>query len=227
MWQMEVFYIKNQNYEKRIELMKIVPLFFVFMLWTVSANACTCDWSRNFYDLCTESDVIVKFNVKDYDDYETVGGKSIPLTIVVEVLQVYKGMIPSVEMRFSGDDGLQCRKYAEHFKIGRDYYFQYNYPKEDEAPILDICGEYDLLIDNDVVQGDEYQENSTPKMSPDEFMEGLEENLGDLINPSFLPLSNLDDGTARTYSDVLLYSLFGILLLLFILLGRILIKTKH
>lgn len=194
--------------------------------WTVNANACSCDWSRNFLDLCTESDVVVQFHVKGYADYEMIGSESVPRTLVVEINQVYKGLIPSIEMRFSGDDGTLCRKYVKHFNIGGDYYFQYNNPTGIEIPILDICGEYDLLIDNDVVAGDEFQENSTQKMTSDEFQDALEDQLGDLANPSFYPLSNLNDGTARTYSNALLYTLFGVLVLLIAFFVRVLNKSR-
>lgn len=207
--------------------MKILTLFFVLMAWTSSANACTCDWSRNFLELCTESDVVIKFKAMGYDDYEDIGGKSIPLTLQVEVLAVYKGLISSVEMQFLGDNGMLCRKYADHFKIGRDYYFQYDYPLGDELPILDICGEYDLLSDHEGIEGDEWQENSTAKMSHEEFMDTLEEKLSDSASASYYPLANLNDGSARTYSDALLYSLFGVLILLIAFFVRVLNKSRR
>jgi hypothetical protein len=206
--------------------MKIVSLFFAFSLWAINANACKCDWSRNFLELCSESDVVIKFEAKGYEDYQEMGSESTPLTLVVEVVEVYKGLISGVEMRFSGNDGTLCRKYADHFKIGRDYYFQYNYPTEGQNPILDICGEYALLLDYDGVEGDEYQENSTPKMTEEEFLTALEENLGDAASPSNRPSSNLNDGTARTFSDALLYTLFGVLILLLALFGRVLYKSR-
>ncbi|MDG1913181.1 MAG: hypothetical protein P8I55_01160 [Crocinitomix sp.] len=206
--------------------MKIISLFFVFSLWTLSANGCGCDWSRNFLELCSESDAVIKFKVKGYEDYQEMGSESNPLTSVVEVLAVYKGLISGEEMRFSGNDGTLCRKFARDFKIGRDYYFQYNYPNDGETPILDLCGEYALLSDYDGVQGDEYQENSTPKMTEEEFMTALEENLGESASASNRPSSNLNDGTARTFSDALLYSLFGVLILLLALFGRVLYRSR-
>ncbi|NOQ71868.1 MAG: hypothetical protein GQ574_07700 [Crocinitomix sp.] len=206
--------------------MKILSLFFVLSLWTFSANACTCDWSRNFLELCTESDVVLKFKAQGYEDYDKTGIADKPFTLVVEILEVYKGQIPSLEMRFEGDNGMLCRKYADHFKIGREYFFQYNYPETDKLPILDICGEFDLLITGENVQGSEWQDNSTPKMTLDEFEDELETELADLLNPSYRPLSNFNDGTARGYSDFLLFFLFGVFALLLFLFVRVLVRSR-
>ncbi len=206
--------------------MKILSLFFVLILWTFSANACTCDWSSNFFELCKESDVVLKFKAQGYEEYDKTNVNDRPFVLVVEILEVYKGLISGVEMRFEGDDGMQCRKYADHFKIGREYFFQYNYPVENELPILDICGEFDLLIDGDDVAGSEWQENSTPKMTLDEFEDELETLLDTSLNATYRPLSNLNDGSARTYSDWLIYSLFGVLALLLPLFVRILAKSR-
>ncbi|MFT5819195.1 MAG: hypothetical protein ACI8ZM_000418 [Crocinitomix sp.] len=206
--------------------MKILSLFFVLIMWTFSANACTCDWSSNFFELCPTSDVVLKFKVQGYEDYDKTGIPDKPFTLVVEVLDVYKGQISGVEMKFEGDNGILCRKYVDDFKIGREYFFQYNYPVGEELPILDICGEFDLLITGDNVQGSEWQSNSTPKMTLDEFEDELEIRLDDLLNPSYIPLSNLDDGTARGYSDWLLFSLFGVLGALLFFFVRILRKSR-
>jgi hypothetical protein len=206
--------------------MKIIGLFFAFTLWSINTNACTCDWSSNFFELCSQSDVVVKFKVKDYEDFDKTGAADKPYTLVVNILEVYKGQIPAVEMRFEGDNGMLCRKYADHFKIEREYFFQYNYPKGDELPILDICGEFDLVITGENVQGNEWQNNSTPKMTLDQFEDSLELKIGDQLNPSYRPLSNFNDGTARGYSDLLLYVLFGVFGLLLFLFVRLLYKSR-
>jgi hypothetical protein len=129
-------------------------------------------------------------------------------------------------MRFEGDDGNLCRKYADYFKIEREYFFQYHYPKAGELPILDICGEFDLLITVDNVQGNEWQNNSTPKMTLEVFEDSLETKIGDSLNPSYRPTSNFNDGTARGYSDLLLYTLFAIFGLLLFLFVRVLYKSR-
>lgn len=206
--------------------MKFLILCFSLSVFGLQSVACTCDWSSNFLELCTSSDVVLKFKATGYEDFDKTAVPDKAFTLVVEILEVYKGQISGVEMRFEGDDGMLCRKYADHFKIGREYFFQYKYPAKGGMPILDICGEYDLLITGNNVQGSEWQNNSTPKMTLDEFEDSLETNMGDLLNPSYLPLSNLNDGTARGYSDLLLFTLFGVLAALLFLFVRVLVKSR-
>jgi hypothetical protein len=206
--------------------MKVLSLIFVLMTWSYTATACTCDWSSNFFQLCAKSDVVLKFKVQGYEDYDKTDAADRPLTLVVEILEVYKGLISGTEMRFEGDNGTFCRKFVDQFKIGREYYFQYNYPVADELPILNICGEYDVLITGDNAQGSEWQENSTAKMTLDAFEDSLESKMDGSLNASYLPYSNFNGGTARTYSDWLIYTLFGVLGLLLFVFVRILAKSR-
>lgn len=117
--------IFNQTFENLKNLILTTLTFFVI----ASANACSCDWSGSFIDLCAKADVVAKIKVLRFEDYyesefHEEGG--VPLTLVAEAISIYKGKIKSTELRFSGDGGISCLKYVEEFNIEKGNKFKWS-----------------------------------------------------------------------------------------------------
>ncbi|WP_106792874.1 hypothetical protein [Aquimarina sp. Aq78] len=106
-------------------LLKYIALFAIG-LYSSQVIACDCDCKGD----CSFSSVstggfVAMVKVIEYSEfleYEDDGKlKKMPLAMKVEVIKKYKGEDTRKVIQIWGDNGMLCRPYTDHFKIGNHY----------------------------------------------------------------------------------------------------------
>ncbi|MEQ8245184.1 hypothetical protein [Fulvivirga sp.] len=176
--------------------MRYLTALVFFFFASNLALACSCDWSGNFLEISKNSDVITKVKVIGYENYfsREFETDSIPLTVVVEVIQLYKGKLTDTTIRLAGDDGMLCRSYATELKPDKYYLLHYDYKGMTGVPEISSCGEYFLKIEDDKVVSEAMRLldiSFTKTMSLRTFESKLMNTLGKCANTSLDPADNL------------------------------------
>jgi hypothetical protein len=155
--------------------MKYIPAFLIglsVLLFAPSALASSC-WSdgTSLVQLAKKSELVIRGKVLEYNwyQYNPLGQrykdkrerKGRPLSMTIEVQEVYKGKPKSRQVVVWGDNGMISRSYVTQFPIGTEWVFALSpdsWTKKGELAIS-VCGEYALQVQNNRVLMGRKREN--------------------------------------------------------------------
>jgi hypothetical protein len=91
-----------------------------------------------------------------------------PLAMILEIKEIYKGVVRSAKITVWGDNGMQCRPYVMQFPIGTEWVFALSKDSERATKgewVISVCGEYWLAVKGGNVTGKITDGNSNSKDS--------------------------------------------------------------
>ena len=142
----------------------MLPLRLLFTLFLFvsahSAIACSCGSAGEFLTVAPRSGFVALVKVTKYTSFKSIYDKQIPMSMEVEVIDVYKGVETRKTITVWGDNGWLCRPYLSQFDTGRYYVIAFHqasdgskgYVHTNEKPTdyaISICGDYWLSADTD------------------------------------------------------------------------------
>ena len=130
---------------------------FLFFARQVSF-ACDCGSDGEFLKVAPKSEFVALIKVTKYLSYKSIYENQIPMSMEVEVVEVYKGKETRKKLTVWGDNGILCRPYLSQFDTGKYYVIAFykasdgsnGHVHENERPIdyaISICGDYWLKAD--------------------------------------------------------------------------------
>ena len=149
-------------------LIFIISSTFIFVS---NIFACECDYQGSFFKVSKNSSFVAEVKVIKYLTFKDIYGKQTPMSMEVEIVDVYKGKEKRKVITVWGDPGNLCRPYLSEFKEGGYYVIAFspagknNYEKSTDYSIS-ICGAYWLNIDiiKSTVTGDIDSKDKTLKI---------------------------------------------------------------
>jgi hypothetical protein len=133
--------------------------------------ACDCDYQGSFIRMIRRTPLVAVVKVTKYLTSKNIYDEWIPMSMQVEIVEVYKGKENRKTVIVWGDIGNLCRPYLSEFKEGQYYVMAFDkgnsgsgHPDENDTDYsISICGEYWLTVDFDKskVMGDIDSENRT------------------------------------------------------------------
>ncbi len=136
-------------------LILIVGLFN--FITTSKTNACDCEYQGSFIKMTQYTPIVAYVKVTRYLTFKDIYNEKTPMSMEVEILEVYKGNESRRAMTVWGDIGNLCRPYLSQFKEGKYYviaFYSGNYggghPDEKSSDYaIGNCGTYWLTVDLD------------------------------------------------------------------------------
>jgi hypothetical protein len=118
-------------------------------------SACSCMIQASFIQNTTRAELVVRGKVIEHNWYKNGLREDRPLSMTIEVNEVYKGKIKSRKVIAWGDNGMQCRRYVSGFPIGTEWVFALSQDLRGEKAELEIssCGENSLRVKGNTVVG--------------------------------------------------------------------------
>jgi hypothetical protein len=113
-----------------------------------------------FLTVAPKSEFVALVKVTKYLSYKSIYDRQTPMSMEVEVIDVYKGTETRKNLIVWGDNGILCRPYLSQFDTGKYYVIAFykasdgskGYVHQDERPTdyaISICGDYWLKADMD------------------------------------------------------------------------------
>jgi len=130
----------------------IYIIVLIHLLIVSHACACECGYGGSFVKMAAKTEFVALVKVSKYlSVVNNIEGKIMPLSMEVEIVDVYKGTEIRKTITVWGDNGMLCRPYITSFKEGNYYIiaFQhagFNGEKKDDYSIS-ICGCFWLNVD--------------------------------------------------------------------------------
>ncbi len=108
----------------RVLMIKIK--FTLLLIFAISFNSnaceCICTGDCSFKAVSQRSDFVALVKITSYDDYfEMDKNLKSPGSMIVEIIEVYKGIEQRKQIKIWGDDGNKCRPYCSTFKLNEYY----------------------------------------------------------------------------------------------------------
>lgn len=129
----------------------IILLTISFGLTTMKAYACDCEPQGDFYNVSPNADFVALVKVNSYLTFKHIHDNPIPMSMNVEVLEVFKGIENRKEVRVWGDLGHLCRPYLSQFSVDSFYVIaffkgeegRFGHKDENKSDYsISNCGEY-------------------------------------------------------------------------------------
>lgn len=135
--------------------MKIIATLLFSLLITASAIACDCDQNAPFLSAARNSKLVALVKVKKYLSYAEIYAKQEPMSMEVEIVEVFKGAEARKKITVWGDNGMLCRPYLSKFSKGDYYIIAFNEGTEGYGHVnekrsdyhISNCGTYWLSAD--------------------------------------------------------------------------------
>lgn len=133
---------------------KISILVLFFLTITSKAFTCDCDSLGSFLTVAPQTDMVALVKVKSYLTYKDMYGAVIPMSMEVEIIEVYKGTEIRKTVTIWGDNGSQCRPYLSIFKPDQYYVIAFykakarrgNTGEQETDYTISICGDFWLSV---------------------------------------------------------------------------------
>jgi hypothetical protein len=133
---------------------------FILLLTGQLSFACDCVSQGEFLTVAPKSEFVALVKVTKYLSYKSIYERQTPMSMEVEVVEVYKGTETRKKLVVWGDNGILCRPYLSQFDTGKYYVIAFyqasdgskGYVHQDERPTdyaISICGDYWLKADMD------------------------------------------------------------------------------
>ncbi len=125
---------------------------------THAAFACDCDYGGEFLRVARASEFVALVKMTRYLQFDSTFRRPMPLSMEVEVIDVYKGKETRKKLTVWGDNGMLCRPYLSNFDAGKHYLIAFDKAYDgskgsvhkNERPTdyeISNCGEYWLTAD--------------------------------------------------------------------------------
>lgn len=83
---------------------------------------CTCGSNKSFLRTISNAKVVALIKVKQFLTYNEIYDQSTPMSMEVEIIELYKGNLSEKKITIWGDNGILCRPYLDsYFKEGEFY----------------------------------------------------------------------------------------------------------
>jgi len=140
--------------------MKKLSTIIALLILTISQKtiACDCNYAGNFLTVAPNANLVALVKVIKYLNFEDIYEKATPMSMEVEVIEIYKGFEERKIVTIWGDNGVLCRPYLSQFEIDKYYVIAFDkgsdgtkgFSHKDEK-ITDYsisnCGDYWLDVD--------------------------------------------------------------------------------
>ena len=128
-------------------------LTIIFVTITQMTLACDCDSQGEFLIVAPKSKLVALIKVTKYLTFANIYDKKIPMSMEVEIIEIFKGIETRKTVIVWGDDGIMCRPYLSQFDLGQYYVIAFGggidgtkgYGHKNEKPSdysISICGDY-------------------------------------------------------------------------------------
>ena len=152
-------------------MIRCINIFVGYLLATTSVFACDCDYHGSFIKMAKLTPFVALVRVTKYLTFKNIYDTNTPMSMEVEIVEVYKGKETRKSVIVWGDIGDLCRPYLSEFKEGEYYVIAFDkgsfgggHPDEKDTDYsIGICGAYWLAVDFDKskVSGDIDSANRT------------------------------------------------------------------
>ena len=134
-------------------------LSFIFVLTFGNAFACDCESGGAFLKVAQNAEFVALVKITKYLIFSDIYGKQIPMSMEIEIIDVYKGKETRKTVIVWGDNGFLCRPYLSQFNQGHYYVIAFYkgsdgsqtvFAHKKERPtnyFISNCGDYWLNVD--------------------------------------------------------------------------------
>ena len=92
-------------------------LLFGFLVCIATKNfACDCEYQGSFLKMSEHTPLVAMIKVTKYLTFKEIYDVKTPLSMEVELIEVYKGSESRKLVTVWGDNGILCRPYLSEFK---------------------------------------------------------------------------------------------------------------
>ena len=99
----------------------IIILTIFLSLLTIKTYACDCESQGNFYKVSPNSDLVALVKITKYLTFKDIYDSPTPMSMEVEILEVFKGVDNRKTIKVWGDVGHLCRPYLNQFSLDSLY----------------------------------------------------------------------------------------------------------
>lgn len=110
--------------------MKTIIILLISLLINASAIACDCDQNNPFISSARSAKLVALVKVKKFLSYAEIYAKQEPMSMEVEIVEVFKGNETRKKITVWGDNGMLCRPYLSRFNKGEYYVIAFNEGEE-------------------------------------------------------------------------------------------------
>jgi hypothetical protein len=118
---------------------------------TMKTYACDCEFQGNFYKVSPNTDFVALVKINKYLTFQDIYDSPTPMSMEVEILEVFKGAEKRTKIKVWGDIGYLCRPYLSQFSVDSLYVIAFHkgekgdfgHKEETENDYsISNCGEY-------------------------------------------------------------------------------------
>jgi hypothetical protein len=130
----------------------LIALILICLMIPSGARACDCESQGEFLTVAPKSKLTALVKVTKFLTFKGIYDETTPMSMEVEIIEVYKGTETRKHITVWGDDGALCRPYLSIFKEGNYYVIAFEQAgiRETEKPTdyaISICGDFWLHAD--------------------------------------------------------------------------------
>ena len=125
----------------------------VLLFWLVSCScifACDCESEGGFLKVAPLTPFVALVKVSKYLTFKDIHGTPTPMSMEIEIIDIYKGKESRKKVIVWGDDGAMCRPYLSRFEMGKYYVIAFEGSQVGDYSIS-ICGEYWLTVSENML----------------------------------------------------------------------------
>ena len=133
--------------KRSVYIIALIPLLILSRSY-----ACSCGYGGSFVKMAAKTEFVALVKVSKYLSVVSgIEGKAIPVSMEVEIVDIYKGSETRKKITVWGDNGMLCRPYITSFKEGNYYIIAFQRAgftgekKEDYS--ISVCGSFWLNVD--------------------------------------------------------------------------------
>lgn len=140
--------------------MKKLKLIFTIFLLIIGQTilACDCNSKGKFLKVAPDTELVALIKVSKYLTFKDIYNEKTPMSMEVEIIEIYKGKESKKTVVVWGDSGILCRPYLSRFDVGKFYVIAFDkgmdgskgFGHENEKITdysISICGDYWLNVD--------------------------------------------------------------------------------
>ncbi|MBK8701798.1 MAG: hypothetical protein IPN29_20435 [Saprospiraceae bacterium] len=149
----------SNNYLIKLMMRKLKFILIIFLLKIGQATfACDCSFQGEFLKVAPKTEFVALVKVTKYLKFKDIYNQQTPMSMEVDIIDVYKGTETRNTITIWGDNGILCRPYLSQFDIGQYYVIAFykgsdgskGRVHQDEKTTdysISNCGEYWLKAD--------------------------------------------------------------------------------
>lgn len=135
--------------------MKLLSTILLCITFIKSTSACDCNYGGPFLTMAPNTNLVALVKVTKFLTFKNIYDSKTPMSMEVEIIEIYRGIETRKKLIVWGDPGNLCRPYLSQFKE-RQYYviaFDQGYPNygNDGEKLTDYsisnCGAFWLSAD--------------------------------------------------------------------------------